>query len=488
MRFVRSLKDNKYSAVALIKAVLASRAFPFFTAAWLVFCYYLGLDMAGIYYLGITVILMLLFLDDLTPLVSQLFFFNVLVSLKNSPGDMTPFVNPDVNRGYYSSPVNLALIGVILGLVILAIAVRFVTTFKHGNCKPTPVLAGLCALGLAFLLSGIGKQGYSVYDFVYALIMAALYAGLFALITFNVKICEENYIKICFGFLALSLLLVTELAVLYIHNGSAMLDSHGEVIKEMVVFGWGIWNTVGTLLVLCIPAVIMLATKYEYGFGFLIYATVLTAAVFLTTSRQAMVSVAVVYPASMLLAMIKSKNRKLNIIMAVGIVLICGIVIIAKWSSITRLLGSVMDNISEQNGLLFDARRIRLISDMAMKEFFVNYPVFGAGFFLNFLENDFTGLNFVPEFACNTFAEIIAASGMVGFVAYLIHRVQTLVYFTKNPTFNKAYFAIIISGLLIASLFDNHMFNILPNLIYSSVLPFALGESRESRAVLRFAG
>lgn len=485
MRFGISFKDKKYSAVTLIKAVLASRAFPFFTAAWLVFCYYLGLDMAGIYYLGITVILMLLFLDDLTPLVSQLFFFNVLVSLKNSPGYVVPSVNPDVNRGYYSSPVNLALIGVILGLVILAIAVRFVTTFKHGNCKPTPVLAGLCALGVAFLLSGIGKQGYSVYDFVYALAMAALYAGLFALITFNVKICEENYIKICFGFLALSLLLVTELAVLYIHNGSSMLDTHGEIIKGMVILGWGIWNTMGTLLVLCIPAVIMLATKYEYGFGFLIYATVLTAAVFLTTSRQAMVSVAVVYPASMLLAMIKSKNRKLNIIMAVGIVLICGIVIIAKWSSITRLLGSVMDNIY-QDGELFGNHRIPLVK--SAMQFFADNPVFGAGFFLDFGDVDLTGLNFVPEFACNTFAEIIAASGMVGFVAYLVHRVQTLVYFTKNPTFNKAYFAIIISGLLIASLFDNHMFNILPNLIYSSVLPFALGESRESRAVLRFAG
>ena len=91
---------------------------------------------------------------------------------------------------------------------------------------------------------------------------------------------QENFKKICFGFLALSLLLVTELFAVYIKNGSAMLNSQGEIIKEMVVFGWGIWNTIGTLLLLCIPAVVMLATKYEYGFGFLAYATVLFVAVF----------------------------------------------------------------------------------------------------------------------------------------------------------------------------------------------------------------
>lgn len=479
MRFSGKLKG--YNFRGALTAVLSSRAFPFFTAALIMACYYLGLDMVSIFYLGATVILMLLLLDDLTPLVSQLFFFNVMVSLKNSPGEIAEALHPD----YYSRPVNLALIGVILGLVIIAIIVRLITVFKDKNHKPTPVLIGLCVLGLTFLLSGTGKSGYSVYDFIYSLIMAAVYVGLFALITFNVKICEENYKKICFGFLALSLLLVTELFAVYIKNGSAMLNSQGEIIKEMVVFGWGIWNTIGTLLLLCIPAVVMLATKYEYGFGFLAYATVLFVAVFLTTSRQAMVGAVVVYPASLLLAVIKSKNKKVTWITVAGIILIGGIIVISKWETITRLLGSVMDNIYH-NGELFGNHRLPLIK--SAMQFFAENPLFGAGFSLDFGDVDFTGLNFVSEMACNTFAEILAACGMTGFIAYLVHRVQTFVYFTKNPTFDKAYFALIIVGLLIASLFDNHMFYILPNLIYSSVLPFALGESRENRAVFRLKG
>lgn len=446
-------------------------------------CYYLGWDMVTIYYLGITVILMLLFLDDLTPLVSQLLFFNVIVSLKNSPSyDTVPYVYPDVNLNYYSTPSNLALIGVILGFVIIAIIVRFITVFKSKNCKPTPVLWGLCALGIAFLLSGAGKQDYSVFDFLYSIIMAAVYVGLFALITFNVKICEENYKKICFGFLALSILLITELLAVYIKNGSDMLNSQGEIIKSNLVFGWGIWNTMGMLLVVCIPAVVLLATKYEYGFLFVFYATIIAAAAILSLSRQAMVGAIVVYPASLLLAVIKSKNRKLTVITVVGITAICAIAVISKWGTILRLLGSIFDNLLDGNGNIAGNGRMRLMN--TAMQFFADNPLFGAGFFLNFSENDFTGLDFVPEFACNTLAEILAACGMVGIVAYLVHRVQTFVYFTQNPTFDKTYLALIIAGILITSLFDNHMFNILPNLIYSSVLPFVLGEARENCAVI----
>lgn len=472
------LKGNNFWGV--LTAVLSSRAFPFFTAALVIVCYYLGLDMVTIYFLGVTAVLMLLFLDDLTPLVSHLLFFNVIVSLQNSPSEMAAdAVRPE----YYSRPENLALIGVILGLVIIAIILRFVTVFKDKNCRPTPVLAGLCVLGLAFLLSGIGKEKYSAYDFIYALVMTLVYAGMFALVTYNVKICEDNYKKICFGFLALSAVLVTELFVLYVSKGKEMLNSQGEIVKEMVVLGWGIWNTVGMLLVVCIPPVVMLATKYEYGFGFLAYATLLAAAVFLTTSRQSMVGVMVVYPASLLLSVIKSKNRKITALTATGIVLVAGIAVISKWETISRLLGSVWDNLFDDSGALAGNGRLRLVN--TAMQFFADKPLFGSGFFLSFQENDFTGLKFVPEFACNTYAEILAACGMFGFIAYLLHRVQTFVGFSKNPTFDKAYFALIIAGLLITSLFDNHMFNILPNLIYSSVLPFALGESRENRAVFR---
>lgn len=474
--FVR-LKGKNFKDV--LRVLISSHVFPFFTAALIMLFYYLGWDMASIYYLGIVLILMLFFLDDLTPLVSHLLFFSVFVSMRHSPSEMA-FAEDSY---YYMRTGNLALIGIMLGFIIVSIIIRFITLFKSRTFKPTPLFFGLCALACSFLLNGIGKANYSIYDFLYGVIMASVYLPVFVLICSNVNLNEENYIKICYGFLALSILLVIELAALYISKGSGMLDADGEIDKEMVVFGWGIWSTMGMLLVLCIPAVIMLSTKYKYGFGFIIYSSVLVVAVFLTTSRQAMLGAIAVYPVSLALSIVKKKQRKQNIITIGSIIVVVTIALIVKWDTVIKLLGSVFDNLLDENGVFFGNGRIKLIN--TAMQFFVRNPVFGSGFNINFQENDFTGLEFVPEFACNTFAELLAACGIIGFTAYLVHRVQTFISFTKQPTVDKAFFAAIIVGLLVISLFDNHMFNILPNLIYSSVLPFALGEATQSKAVLK---
>lgn len=470
------IKGKNFANVAA--GALSSRAFPFFTAAVVTACYYLGWDMVSIYYLGIITVLMILFLNDLTPLVSNLLFFSVMVSVSHSPSEKVTAEVP----GYFSQPANLALAGVMLGLIIIAAAWRLAVAVKDKKYKPSAVFFGLCGLAAAFILSGIGKQDYSAYDFLYGLIMAAVYFGLFALIASGVEPCGENYIKICFGFTALSVMLACELIAVYISNGSAMLDGSGEIIKEKVVFGWGIWNTMGMLLTLCVPAVMMLSAKFKHGYLFIFYATFLAVLVFLTTSRQAMVGVAVVYPLSLVLALIKSRNKKTAIISVSGILAIGVIIIIAKWGSIARLLGSVLNGMFNKDGSLSGNGRISLINT-AMR-FFIKNPAFGSGFFLDYNDCDYTGLNFVPEMACNTFAELFAACGMAGLLAYLVHRVQTFVAFAAKPDSNKSFIALIISGLLIMSLFDNHMFYILPNLIYSSLLPFALGDACGGRAPL----
>lgn len=468
----KSLKD-------VLRIILSSHVFPFFTAAVIMLCYYLGWDMVSIYYLAAASVAMLLLLDDLTPFVSHLFFFSVFVSVKHTPSEMITAADP----GYFMRTANLAQIGVALSLVIAAIIARFVMLYKTKTFKPTPVFFGLCALAGAFLLNGLGKANYSVFDFIYGLVMAAVYLAIFVVISGNVNLTSENYKKICFGFLALSSVLVTELAVLYISNGRGMLNADGEIIKEMVVLGWGVWNTIGMLFVLCVPPVMMLSTQYKYGFGFMIYATVLAICVFLTTSRQSMIGIAVVYPVSLLLSLINKKSRRANVITA-GILILAGtITVIVKWDAIIKLLGSIFDNLFDENGMFFGNGRIKLLNT-AMR-FFVDHPIFGAGFNLNYQENDFTGLVFVPEFACNTFAELLAACGIVGFTAYLVHRVQTFIAFAKKPTVKKAFFAASVVGLLVISLFDNHMFNILPNLMYSALLPFVLGEATQSKAVIK---
>ena len=471
--FVARFKEINW--LDALKSALSSRFFPFFTGALVLLCYYLSLDIVTIYILGITGFLMVLLLDDLTPIIPQFLFLDIIISYKNSPSEMAS------SSDYFTQPAILAQIGVVLSIYLLAIAARIFLMGKRRTFKPTPLFFGLCALSLTFLLNGVGARDYNGFDFIYGLIMAAVFLVIFVLVSGNVKLCDENYEKIGWGFFAFSLVLVTELAVKYFVNRSVLLDADGELEKELIVFGWGIWNTMGMLIVISIPAVAFLASRYKYGFAFVFYITLLFVCAFLTLSRQAMLGAVIVYPLSLVLAIVKSKRKAMNAVAVGGLVLIGIIIIAAKWEAIIKLLGSVWDGLF-YNGEFSGNGRMRLLR-VAM-DFFVQNPVFGSGLWLNYSENDFTGLMFVPEFACNTYAEMLAACGMAGFVAYLVHRVQTFIDFAQYRSFNKLYIGLLLAALLIMSMFDNHMFNIFPNIIYSALLVFATGNGSEGKALL----
>lgn len=474
--FICNLKGQNFRQT--LTSVLNSKYFPFVTAAVVTVFYYLGWDMVTFYYMCAVTVLMLLLLDDLTPLVAQFPFFHVMISKQHSPSETAMAADP----GFFMRPANLAQIIIILSVIFIAIAARLIVLGKARTFKPTSVFWGLCALAAAFLLNGAFTPDYSVYDFFYGLIMAALFLVIFVLVSANVKLCHENYQKIAFSFFALSLVVMLELAVVYLTNLGDMLTSEGHIIKQMMVFGWGIWNTIGLLLVISVPAVMFLATQYRHGEWFILYATLLAVATFLTTSRQSMIGVMLIYPASLLVTLLHSGNRKNNLIMS-GILFVLAVIILAVfWNGIMRLMGSVFDDMFDENGLLYGNGRLRL-TRFAM-QFFSENPIFGSGFNASYNENDFTGLNFVPEFACNTFAEIFAACGMVGFIAYIIHRYQTFITFIEDPSFNKTYTVLIIAAILLISLFDNHMFNIFPNLIYSGLLVFAVGGNTEGMSIL----
>ena len=64
------IKQNK--VIDIVKNVLSSKFFPFATAALFLLCYYTALDLLAIYYLAIVAILILLLLEDITPLIPQL--------------------------------------------------------------------------------------------------------------------------------------------------------------------------------------------------------------------------------------------------------------------------------------------------------------------------------------------------------------------------------------------------------------------------------
>ena len=79
--------------------------------------------------------------------------------------------------------------------------------------------------------------------------------------------------------------------------------------------------------------------------------------------------------------------------------------------------------------------------------------------------------------------------GAFAFFSYLIHRTQTVMLFFRKPTTAKTVAGICILAMLLASIVDNHVFNLGPGLLYSMLLVFVekADESDPDRKLMKVA-
>lgn len=449
------IKRSKASGIA--KKVLSSKFFPFTTAAVLLLCYYLGWDIVAIYYIGIVSLLMLLLLDDITPVISQFIFINLVTSLKNTPESSVE------GPAYYAQTAILAQIIVIALLVIAALVYRLVMCCVKKQFRLTPVFYGICALSLAFLANGIGSEYYTPKNLLFGCIMSALILGLYTVIKDNIVTDKNFFEKIAYGFIALSVLLLIELTVAYATYENLFVD--GVINRGSLFFGWGGYNHYGLLIVMCLPSAVYLAGRSKYGYLFTVYSLLIFAASVLCCSRQAIVVALAVFPVCLITLLIKGKYRIHNIII-VSLAAVAGIVLICIYrEEFVKSVQAVFDNFIV-DGELNGSGRWKLWKEAI--NFFERYPVFGAGFYIDY---DY-GMSamFLPPTCHNTILEIMSTCGFVGLAAYLCHRVQTVICFLKNITIDRAFIALTISVLLLMSLLDMHIFNIFPTIIYACLL------------------
>lgn len=458
-------KITAYKAPEKFTSALSSRIFPFVTTAVSLLCHYLGLDLVFIYYLALTSVVFLLFADDLTPLISNFLFMSIIVSQKNSPSFITNPVNPE----FYKSPAVLGQIAAVIALLLIVAAFRVAVTVTNKNFKVTPTFYGLCCLSLAFILNGLFSPEYDPMNLLYGVFLSFFFIGIYTILKDNLKGGEKQFENLAYAFIALSISLIIQLVVKYITTEDIIVN--GEIRKSALTFGWGIWNTMGMLLTLCIPPAIYLAGRYKHGYLFFIYGIIITVAAIFSMSRQAMGGAALVFIISTVVLLIYGKNKLANGIIT-GIVAVAIIILCAVFSQkILLLFNSVFSTLSGGNG------RFTLWKDAWNN--FLSAPLFGTGFFSNVGAPDFDGLNIIPEMYHNTFMQLFGSCGILGFIAYCVHRVQTVKTFIANINAERIYIAVIILGLLAMNLVDNHLFYFLPTMIYSSLI--ALLEKTKTR-------
>ena len=463
-------KLKKYKFVEGLTDVLSYKFFPLISAAVILFCYYLGLDVVAFYYLVLTGIAMLLLLDDLTPLITHFLFLNIFISFQHSPLDPA---QGGAGSDYFFQPAILAQMGILGVLLIAALFIRLLSRNNKREFRANPVFFGLCALSVAFFLNGAGSSDYQIMDWLYGFALVFCFLVIYLLIAANVEICEENYLKIGWGFFAFSLVLAIELAMKYVTNFDRILVN-GVLNKTAIVMGWGVWNSIGTFFCICIPPVFLLAHKYKQGWIFTIYAAFLVGCAFMTGSRQAMAGSLFAFLICAVAVCIKSRARIANAVILGCLVVAAATVIGIKWDKVSEIFKKIKDGLFDADGSFSGNGRVKLLKNAW--EYFKKYPIFGGGFFVQFDRFGLGDLDkFMPTYAHNTFAEILGTCGIVGIVAYLFHRVTTVIAFFKKPTFNKFFAAATILTLLVICLVDNYIFYLLPTLIYSALLPFATG-------------
>ena len=439
-----------------VSGVISSFYFPFIVAAVTLFCYYLALDMVLIWSIALCGAFIFLFMRDATPLITLFLFMNIMISMKNSPTALSD--NPS---DYFFQVHIIVQIGVAICLFGGAGIFRMIADIKNGNFSLSPAFFGLCAFAVIIMFNGVFSDGYTPMNALYGFFMAFAFLAVFVMCSGSIKLEKNTYERIAWSFIALSLCLIIELAVAYATYDELWLESGG-LLRVKLYFGWGMYNTIGMLFTICMPAAAYLSQKYKWGYVFTIYLAVLALCVFLSLSRQSMLCGTVIFVICAIWVLIKSKGRGriINIAIFVATALCAGLVLILNGSVVEEVVNMLIEN------FFYGSGRSSLYEQAV--EAFVNNPLFGVGFYRDLVEDPgFIGLPIMPDMYHNTVFQLIAVGGVFALIAYVIYRVQTMISFIKNPTNDRFYIGLTIFALLILSLLDNHIFYILPTLVYT---------------------
>ena len=406
-----------------------------------------------------------LFGKDFLPILPILICCYIAPSRDNNPGIYTD--------SFFYGPGGVA-IAVLVVITVIAVVLRLALDPELGQAKllktKRVLLPGIVALGVTYVLGGIGSGHYFDRDtanLVFGLVQFLAIGLLYFILTAAVKWEEapkHYFSRVCVTW---GLILVAEIAVMY---AQAHPFAGGELDRNVLFTGWGNYNCMGALLTMMIPFAFHLGTVRKPTWLYSDVAALFLVGVILTCSRTSLVIAVAVYIVCLVYLMVKSPRRWS-----------CAAVnVIAFGGALAYLLIFHYDLFLEYLDIFTITRSVnsRLDGFVAGIAQFLDAPILGGGFFpvdypLEIWSTVDTVTNFFPAFWHNTVIQLLATCGVVGLAAYCWHRWQTLQLLQKKPTIQNVYIYLSIAAMLAMSMFDCHLFKIGPTVIYSISLAFA---------------
>lgn len=458
IKALRTFLDSSYYTALIILLMLCSNLFSLELPVY--YCF-IGLG-----------ILCVLVCDDLKGIIPLVGGAYMSVSAENNPAVYPAnaaapsiFYDPQFKMQFTTLLVvgGVLMVGRLLSIIILG-----------GKKKKPALTVGFAVLGGALVMGGLFTEYYDLKTAMFGLIVTASLGGMYLYFYYGVNWKKISFDEWAKTFTIFGIGAAIELIGIYVKSGSTIIPITD---RGKLVTGWGMYNNVGCILAMCVTAPLYLALKKKHGSAYAVLSFILYLALLFTQSRSSILFGTAVFIAGIVIMLVKSEGKArrslffviLAVLAVVAALVTAAFCIPALREKVIGLFGSLFNMKLNDNGR-FD------IYDTAIEQF-KQAPVFGVGFYQCTAQRwgNLSPDAFLPPRYHSTILQLLASGGIVALACYLVHRVETLVMLFRRPSVEKTFIFLSIAAILLTSLFDCHLFNFGPALLYGTLLAYAEG-------------
>ena len=438
--------------------------YPVISFLLVIFGYASGLEVYTVLINAVLVAVAIVKTASMKPMLFYMLTFMYQFSAQHLP--MKPYYSDHYYTGYNAYVI--VITGVILVLSVLVYIFKS-KMLKFVSWKKITLLLPLILFCGAMLANGLFVDGDDLMDFVWGAGQVLVYLVIYLFCYLGLR--HENR-KELFDYFRHVVILMSWVIVFeslwFILSGN---QSFSEVVSSRsLALGVGNCNIVGAHAAMLIPANLYGFMKGKRPYLSIITAFAVYAVALVSTSRNAMLFGTVYFIVCFLFCtFFGARKKQMGRIIVVMAAFLAVFAVIFR-EEITSVVQLYLDRGMGNNG--------RYPLWERAFEAFLESPIFGKGFYTLGLTtpNSFDKLSFelVPDFAHNTVFELLGATGIVGFVAYSVYRISTLVIAFKKATPERV--ALVVSALYIAvaSLLDNFVFQIFSPVFYTVTMVMAV--------------
>ena len=445
-----------------INAFIRSKWFVFCLAVFSVVSNVLGLDYYFYFTIACLAIYVSIFGSDYLPYIPMMLFSYITPSIQNNPSKSANSIFLLNNGG-----LTLIIMG---GAVAFFLLVRLIFDrdigFKNMVKTKYKLLGGMVFLGISYLISGLGSamlDGFEIKNLIFAGVQFAAMVVPYFILCFGVKWNKVKKDYFAFCVLLFGVVVGTEILFSYYANS---VIQNGKPNKLLIYSGWGVNTNMGAMVTLAMPFAFYYICKDKNVIVSNLIIIFLFFANIMSLSRNSILIAVLIYVICEIIVVFKAEKFLTRFISLLFILLLLvGFYLFNN--HIFSTLGFSFINGFEPSG------RIEIYEHAI--ETFYSFPLFGGGFYgINSgLSPDEIAWNaFFPRMWHNTILQVMATGGLICLIAYLVHRIQTIVLVIKKRNTENFFIAFSILSLMLMSLLDCYFFQLGPMLLYASAFAF----------------